>query len=71
MAKKKIEPHPISVETNEKGASFWRKGLWCLDASTLLEDGTVEIDTKEFDVKVSRVKQRIYLEAKNFKPNSL
>lgn len=54
----------IEMKIDKGGVSFWQDRLWILDASTFLEDGGIEIDTKAFKVEINDDRNRISLTLK-------
>ena len=54
----------MKMETNEGGASFWVDKKWIVDASTLLIDGEIVIDTSKFDIEFDSREDRLTLQLK-------
>lgn len=59
----------FSIESNKNGFSIWLNKSWILDASTFLEDGSVDICTKRFIRKTNDDLGRMTLRARGFKAN--
>ena len=45
MKNKNLRKH-IRIDTTRNGVTVWIDGCWIIDASTILEDGTVSISPK-------------------------
>ena len=53
------------VQTNSNGCSLWRNKTWFLDASSVLDDGTVSIHLKHMKI-VSQDQDSIELVLKDW-----
>jgi hypothetical protein len=55
----------MRLDKTENGVTLWGDNKkWILDASTLMDDGEITIDTKAFDIKYNTKKQRMVLQLK-------
>jgi len=64
-----MEEKKFRVEGCDNGFSIWLNNTWILDASTFLEDGSIDICTKKFTIKTNDDLNRMTLRARGFKAN--
>lgn len=55
----------MKIEKNEHGVTFWGDNKkWVIDASTVLDDGEVTIDTSGFEIEYDSREQKMILQLK-------